>query len=55
MTDIMPQGDDFSYQDVDMDIEMGYMDQDAADSNVYPENVRISDDSGHVREANCDA
>ncbi|TLD22542.1 hypothetical protein E2P81_ATG07735 [Venturia nashicola] len=33
MTDIMPQASDFSHQDVDMDIDIGYM-----DSNGYPDN-----------------
>lgn len=41
MTDIMPQGGDFSYQDVDMDIDMSYMDQDTVENNVYPDNVRL--------------
>ena len=33
MTEIMPSGGDF---DVDMDIDMGYLDTDTADNNVYP-------------------
>jgi hypothetical protein len=36
MTDIMPSGADFNYQDVDMDIDMGYLDTDTMDNNVYP-------------------
>lgn len=48
MTDIMPQGGDFSYQDVDMDIDMGYLDQ---DDNVYP-TVRIRCNHTYVVESN---
>ncbi|QDS76603.1 hypothetical protein FKW77_007600 [Venturia effusa] len=42
MTDVMPLGDDFSYQDVDMDIDIGYMDQDPTNNNVHLENGTTS-------------
>jgi hypothetical protein len=51
MTDVMPLGGDLSYQDVDMDIDLGYLEMDTTESNIYP-TVRIQARTVHDGDSN---